>query len=66
MVVAVVFLRGDIAVAAPADVEGSVLGKGPDALRGVVEVGLGIDVVLDIARFDDLQQVHLLSDRLGY
>jgi hypothetical protein len=59
VVVAVVFLRGDVAVAATADVEGAVLGKGPDVLRIIVEVGLRIDVVLDRAGFDDFEEVDL-------
>ncbi len=65
MVVAVVFLRGDITITASADVEGAILGKGPDVLRVVMEIHLRIDVVLDVACFDDLKQVHLLSHGLG-
>jgi len=40
-------------------------GKGPDVLGIVVEIHLGVHVVLDVARFDDLQKVHLFRNRLG-
>jgi hypothetical protein len=65
VVVAVVFLRGDVAVAATADVEGAVLGEGPDVLRIIVEVGLWIDVVFYVAGFDDFEEVDLLSSPAG-
>ena len=65
VVVAVVFLGGDVAVAAAADVEGAVLGKGPDVLRIIVEIGLGIDVVLDCAGLDDFEEVDLFRHGLG-
>ena len=65
MVVSVVFLGGDVAIAATGDVEGAVLGKGPDVLGIIVEVHLGVHVVLDRARFDDFEEVHFLCDGLG-
>ena len=65
VVVAEVFLRGHIAVAATGDVEGAVLGKGPDVLRIVVEVHLRIHVVLDVAAADDFEEVDLFRHRLG-
>ncbi len=65
MVVAVVFLRGDIAVAAAADVEGAVLGKGPDVFGIIMEIHLGIHVVLDRAAANDFEEVDLLCYRLG-
>jgi hypothetical protein len=30
-----------------------------------MEIHLGIHMMLDVARLDDLKEVHFLSDRLG-
>ena len=65
MVVAVVFLCGDIAIAATRDVEGAILGEGPDILRIIMKIHLGIHMMLYITATNDFEEVHFLSDRLG-
>lgn len=65
VVVAVVFLRGDVAVAAAGDVEGAVRGEGPDVFGIIMEIHLGIHVVLDRAAANDFEEVDLLCYRLG-
>ena len=65
MVVAEVVLRGDVAIAATGDVEGTVGGKFPDVLGIIVEIHFRIHVMIDVPRLDDFEEVHLLSDRMG-
>ena len=65
VVVTELILRGDITVAAPADVKGAVGRKGPDVLGVIVKIHLRIHVMLHSTGFDDLKQIDFLRDWLG-
>ncbi len=65
MVVAEVVLRGHIAITTTADVKRAVSREGPHILGGVVKIRLRIDVIINVSRFDHLQQIDLRFNGFG-
>ncbi len=65
MVVAEVFLRGDIAITTTGDVQRSISGKGPNVFWSVVEIHLGIDMMLHIAAADGFEEIYPFCNGLS-